>query len=137
MNEKETFYNDKNNCKVPFTHIEEKITHPSLKEIDEIYGAADVLSIENAKKHERNLWLLSAFGTIITILFLLYDEAEMHLLIFGCIIIIVGVYQFYKLAERNDCHRKSQISCHGSLKKAFLGLMRFYWNCRQKPVKRN
>ena len=106
MNEKETFYNDKNNCKVPFTHIEDKITDPTLKKIDEIYGAADILSIENAKKHERNLWLLSAFGTIITILFLLYDEAELHLLIFGCIIIIVGIYQLYKLAERNDCHRK-------------------------------
>ena len=106
MNEKDIFYDDKNNCKIPFTHIEEKITDPTLKEIDEIYGAADVLSIENAKKHERNLWLLSAFGTIITILFLLYDEAELHLLIVGCIIIIVGVYQFYKLAERHDCHRK-------------------------------
>ena len=106
MNEKDIFYDDKNNCKIPFTHIEEKITDPTLKKIDEIYGAADVLSIENAKKHERNLWLLSAFGTIITLLFLLYDEAELHLLIIGCIIIIVGVYQFYKLAERHDCHRK-------------------------------
>ena len=106
MNPKDTFYKDWENCKIPVYHIEEKITDPTLKKIDEIYGVADILSIENAKKHERNLWLLSAFGTIITILFLLYDEAELHLLIFGCIIIIVGIYQLYKLAERNDCHRK-------------------------------
>ena len=76
MNEKETFYNDKNNCKIPFTHIEDKITDHTLKKIDELYGAADVLSIENAKKHELCVVGGVAFGTIITLLFLLYDEAE-------------------------------------------------------------
>lgn len=106
MNPKETFYKDKENFKNPVYHIEEGITDPTLKKIDDLYSIADGLSIENAIKHERNLWLLSAFGTIITILFLLYDEAELHLLIFGCIIIIIGIYQLYKLAERHDCHRK-------------------------------
>ena len=62
MNAKETFFNDKTDCRIPLTHIEEGIENPHLREIDELYGAADVLSIENAKKHERNLWLLSAFG---------------------------------------------------------------------------
>lgn len=106
MDFKETFYDDKEKCRIPFSHIENEVNDPILKEIDELYGAADVLSIENAKKHERNLWLLSAFGTIITLLFLLYDEAELHLLIFGCIIIIIGLFQIYKFAERLDCHRK-------------------------------
>lgn len=72
MNAKETFFNDKTDCRIPLTHIEEGIENPHLREIDELYGAADVLSIEKCqKKHERNLWLLSAFGTLITILFLL------------------------------------------------------------------
>ena len=48
MNEKKIFFEEKENCKIPFTHIEEGITNPTLKEIDELYGAADVLSIENA-----------------------------------------------------------------------------------------
>ena len=106
MNAKETFFNDKADCRIPLTHIEEGIENSQLREIDELYGAADVLSIENAKKHERNLWLLSAFGTLITILFLLYDEAELHLLIFGCVIIIFSIYMLNSLAERYDCHRK-------------------------------
>ena len=106
MNPKADFYRDMENCEIPFTHIEENITDPALGEIDKLYGAADVLSIENAKKHERNLWLLSAFGTIITILFLLYDEAELHWLIFGCIIIILLLFRLYRLAERHACHRK-------------------------------
>ena len=50
MNPKDTFYKDWENCKIPVYHIEEKITDPTLKKIDEIYGVADILSIENAKK---------------------------------------------------------------------------------------
>ncbi len=106
MNKKEIFYQDKNNCKTPFTHIEEGITNPSLKAIDEIYGAADVLSIENAKKHQKILLILSVFGTLITLAFLLYDEAELHGLILACIIMIIFLFMIRRIAYNLDCHRK-------------------------------
>lgn len=106
MNKKEIFYRDKNNCKIPFTHIEEGITNPSLKVIDETYGAADVLSIENAKKHQRILLILSIFGTLITMAFLLYDEAELHGLILACIIMIIFLFLIRRIANNLDCHRK-------------------------------
>lgn len=106
MNEKEIFFNDKKNCEIEFTHIEDGITDSTLKEIDELYGAADVLSIENAKKHQNNLLWLSIFGSIMAFLFLLYDEAELHLLIIGCILLIYIIYKLYNVAEETDCHRK-------------------------------
>ena len=106
MNRKEIFFQDKNLCKIPFTHIEEDITDSSLSLIDELYGAADVLSIENAKKHRRILLLLAIIGTLITMAFLLYDEAELYGLIFACIIMILFLFFIYRWANRLDCHRK-------------------------------
>ena len=106
MNQTDEFYEDMKKCEIPLTHIEKGITDPTLKPIDELYGAADVLSVENAKKHQRNLWLLSFFGTLVAIFFLLYDEAELHWLIFGCIMVILIIFYINKLAERTECHRK-------------------------------
>ena len=106
MHRKENFFKDKENCKIPFTHIEENITDPSLKAIDEIYGAADVMSMDNAKKHDRNLKLLAFFGTAITVLFLLYDEAELHLFIFLCIIILAILGYSEKYGVQYENHQK-------------------------------
>ena len=49
MNEIEIFYQDKDECRIPFSHISEAVTDPSLKALDEYYGAADVLSVYNAR----------------------------------------------------------------------------------------
>ncbi len=106
MNKKEIFYEDKKNCNTPFTHISSGIISSELTEIDELYGAADVLSIENAQKHNKILLLLSVIGTIITMAFLLYDEAELHGLIFACIIMIIFLFFTRRIADRLDCHRK-------------------------------
>ncbi|WP_406534769.1 hypothetical protein [Methanobrevibacter sp.] len=106
MNRKEIFYQDKATCKIPFTHIENDITDSSLSLIDELYGAADVLSIQNAKKHRRILLALAITGTLITMAFLLYDEAELYGLIFACIIMILFLFFIYRWANRLDCHRK-------------------------------
>ena len=78
MNKKEVFFRDKEECREEFTHITGGITNPALKAIDELYGAADVLSIKNAVKHQRILLALSIIGTLITMGFLLYDEAELQ-----------------------------------------------------------
>ena len=106
MNEKEIFYEDKKNCEIPLTHIMDGITDSALLKIDNLYGAADVLSIENAKKHNRILLSLSIIGTVITMAFLLYDEAEMHGLILACIIMILFLFLTRRIADRLDCHRK-------------------------------
>lgn len=106
MNHKEIFFEDVNNCELPVHHITENITDPSLMEIDELYGVADILSIENAKKHNKILLLLSIIGTLITMAFLLYDEAEIHGLILACIVMILFLFFTRKIAYKLDCHRK-------------------------------
>ncbi len=105
MISKETFLNDKNTCKIPLTHIVEEIV-PELSEVDEIYGAADVLSIQNAQKHQKILLYLSIAGTLLTLFFLLYDEAELYGLIFACIIMVITLFLINRFASRLDCHRK-------------------------------
>lgn len=106
MNKKEVFFKDRDECSEEFTHITENITDPTLKVIDELYGAADVLSIKNAQKHQRILLALSVIGTLITMAFLLYDEAELHGLILACTVMILFLFYIRKKADNIDCHRK-------------------------------
>ena len=90
-----------------FTNITGNITYPTLKVIDELYGAADVLSIKNAQKHQRILLALSIIGTLITMAFLLYDEAELHGPILACTVMIVFLFYIRKKADNLDYHRKN------------------------------
>ncbi|MDO5810679.1 MAG: hypothetical protein Q4Q37_06250 [Methanobrevibacter sp.] len=106
MNKKEVFFRDKEECNEEFTHITGDITDPALKAIDELYGAADVLSIKNAVKHQRILLALSIIGTLITMDFLLYDEAELHGLILACTVMILFLFYIRRKAHTLDCHRK-------------------------------
>lgn len=106
MNKKEVFFRDKEECSEEFTHITGDITDPALKAIDELYGAADVLSIKNAVKHQRILLSLSIIGTLITMGFLLYDEAELHGLILACTVMILFLFYIRRKAHTLDCHRK-------------------------------
>lgn len=106
MNKKEVFFRDKEECSEEFTHITGDITDPALKAIDELYGAADTLSIRNAVKHQRILLALSIIGTLITMGFLLYDEAELHGLILACTVMILFLFYIRRKAHTLDCHRK-------------------------------
>ena len=106
MNKKEVFFRDKEECNEEFTHITRDITDPALKAIDELYGAADVLSIKNAVKHQRILLALSIIGTLITMGILLYDEAELHGLILACTVMILFLFYIRRKAHTLDCHRK-------------------------------
>ena len=105
MNTKETFYQDKENCNIPFTHVMDEIPE-SLAAIDELYGAADVLSIYNAQLHQRIIFLISFIATILTISFLLYDEAELFGLIFACLAMIFSLSIINKISRRLECHKK-------------------------------
>ena len=106
MNQKDIFYQDKENCKVPFSHIMDPLPDPSLSVIDEIYGAADVLSIQNAEKHNKILLSLSFIGTLITLSFLLYDAMDFYGLILACAVMILFLFIINQIATKFDCHRK-------------------------------
>ncbi len=106
VNQKEIFYQDKENCKVPFSHVMEPLPDPSLSVIDEIYGAADTLSILNAKKHDRILLSLSIIGTLITLSFLLYDAMDFFGLILACAVMILFLFLINHFANKFDCHKK-------------------------------
>lgn len=106
MTLKETFYKEKESCEIPFTHIEDGITDPALKKIDEMYGAADVLSIKYSKKHEKNLKIVSVIIPLIAFLFLLYDEAELHWLIIACLLLIIVLYHYYTRISKQNAHDK-------------------------------
>lgn len=106
MSLKEIFYKEKESCEIPFTHIEEGITNPSLKEIDEIYGAADVLSIKYSGIHQMNLKIISVIVPLIAFLFLLYDEVEQHWLIIACILLIAVLFFYYNISKKQNSHDK-------------------------------
>ena len=106
MTAKEIFFKDKESCSVPFTHISDEPFEPALKEIDEVYGAADVLSIQNAVKYRRILLLMAVAGTLLTLAFLLYDEVELHGLILACAVMIFCLFLIRRISFRIDCHRK-------------------------------
>ena len=106
MNRKQEFYQDMANCQEPFTHITEVPCDDTLQKIDELFGAADVLSIRNAKKYRLILLALAFVGTLVTFLFLLYDEANLHMLVLACVGMILCLFLIGRIANRIDCHKK-------------------------------
>ena len=105
-NEKETFFKDAAACRVPPTHVADGAEDSPLKETDALFGAADVLSVKNAEKHRRILLALSAAGTLLTLAFLLYDEAELHGLILACGVMMICLVLIRAVSARLDCHRR-------------------------------
>ena len=67
---------------------------------------ADICSVKGAKRHRITVGLIAVMATILTMSFLLYDEANMHYLIVGCGVMIVGIYVINHLAKKRDFHRK-------------------------------
>ncbi len=106
MDKKEEFYREKAACSGPLTHIMDGAEGAALADIDELFGAADVLSMQNAEKHRRILLWLSVSGTLLMLTFLLYDEAELHGLILACGVVILCLFGIRRLAGWMDCHRK-------------------------------
>ena len=106
MNQKEIFLQELNNYKFSTASIVETDIEPALKEINRIYGVADSLSIKNGKKHRYILLLLSIGGTILTLMFLLYDELEFYGLIIACGVMVLCLLLLNFLTDKLDCHRK-------------------------------
>ena len=105
MDRTEEFFRDKTRCAGPFTHIEDNISDAGLKKADEMYGAADLLSIQNAEKYRRVLLALSVAGTLLAVAFLLYDEINLYGLILACGVLLLTLFFINGLAKRLHCHR--------------------------------
>lgn len=92
---KEEFDEERKECET-LTHIEEDITDSTLIEIDELYGAADVLSMNYAEMHHKRIRNISIIAPLIVFFFLLYEAAEQHWLIFVVTALIVLLYYVYR-----------------------------------------
>lgn len=88
------------------THIEEDIANPVLREIDELYGAADVLSMKYYEKHRWKIIWISVIAPFIVFFFLLYEALELHWIIIAVTALIVILYVVYKLPLNEDSHEK-------------------------------
>ena len=88
------------------THIEEGITNSTLIEIDELYGAADALSIKYADKHHKKIRNISIIAPLIVFFFLLYEAAAQHWLIFVVTALIILLYLVYRQPDKEDAHEK-------------------------------
>ena len=106
LNEKDIFFQDIENCKSPFTHITKEDFNPLLNDIDRLFGAADVLSIENQNKHKLFLLGLAIVGGAIVFFFLLYDEMELYYLIGLCMLLVFVLFGMDILSNKVDSHRK-------------------------------
>jgi len=102
----EEFFREKEECTAALTHIEKDIEDPVLKSIDEIYGAADSLSLQHAEEYRRIIFALSAAGTLLAIAFLLYDEVYWYGMILACGVLILALFGINRMAKRLHCHRK-------------------------------
>ena len=105
MNKKEEFLKDKKECTETLSKIMES-NDETLKEINDFYGAADILSIKNKDKFSKILLQIAFVGTLLTIAFLLYDEAELYGMIIACGILIICIFLINNFSKRLDCHRK-------------------------------
>jgi len=105
MDRREEFFREKEKCREPLAHIERDIRRPDLKKADEIYAAADHLSMRNAEKYRRILLALSVAGTLLAVAFLLYDEINLYGLILACGVLLLTLFIINGLAKRLHCHR--------------------------------
>lgn len=104
------FDEDKENCNLQLEHVEMEIEEenidPELKEIDELYGYADALSKDYAKKHFKSIRHISILGPAIVVSFLLYDELEAHFLILPCLILVGLLLYIYFDSQKKRYHEK-------------------------------
>lgn len=102
---KNEFDKDRRECENP-THIEDNITDPTLKKIDELYGAADVLSIKHGDEHHNKIRNISIVAPLIVFSFLLYEAAGQHWLIFVVLGLVLLLYYIYKNPKEDRNHQK-------------------------------
>ena len=101
----EQFYREKEEYRGPVFPIMDDISDPVLRQIDELYGAADGLSISYARKHQRTLLWTALLGTLLTFFFLLYDEVNLYGMIFACGVLLVFLFVISHLSNKWETHQ--------------------------------
>ena len=87
---------------LPEDHGEDAV----LSRMERVYLSASAISTAAAKTYRRILAALAITSTIITLAFLLYDEAETIWMIYLCGIMVLADWLCQKYAQKTDCHRK-------------------------------
>ena len=77
-----------------------------LDRMETLYTEADALSVRFAKQYRRILAALAIISTVITISFLLYDEAELHWMILVCGLMFFAAWMVQRRGKRIACHRR-------------------------------
>ena len=81
-------------------------TDRQLDRMEILYAKADSLSVRFAKQYRRILAALAIISTIITIAFLLYDEAELHGMILVCGGMLLLAWLVQRYGNRFASHRR-------------------------------
>ena len=86
---------------------EDSAEDPILRCMQSVGTAASRVSRRFAGKYRRILALLAAFCGLLTLFFLLYDEAQLIWMILLCGILLLAAWSCRFYALRTDCHRRS------------------------------
>ncbi len=76
------------------------------RRLENLYNISDELSIRGSKAYRISIAMIAVMATLLTMSFLLYDEANMHYLIIMCGVMIFGVYAVNAADGRYGFHRK-------------------------------
>ncbi|MDO4853129.1 MAG: hypothetical protein Q4A88_06910 [Clostridia bacterium] len=74
--------------------------------LEQLYGTADALSLRFGKRYRRLLAALAIISTILTVAFLLYDEAELHGMILVCGGMLLAAFLLLQFGTKSASHRR-------------------------------
>ncbi len=74
--------------------------------MESLHRAADTLSLRYAALYRRVLLALAAAGTVLTMAFLLYDEAQAIWMILVCGAMLLAAALLLRAVDRTACHRR-------------------------------
>ena len=86
--------------------LPEDIREAELVKLDTMYSVADGLSIRFARVYRRTLAVLAVLCTLVTLTFLLYDEAELIYMMLACGIALLAAILITGAAKRSAGHRR-------------------------------
>lgn len=78
---------------------------PACRGLELLYGVADMLSVEAAGAYRKTMALLAVAGTVLTLAFLLYDEAELFWMIWLVGAMLVWQIVLRRASRRSRAHR--------------------------------
>ena len=79
---------------------------PVTEKMSSCYAAADALSMKNAAHYRRILAILAVLETVLTMSFLLYDEANAYWLLLVCGVMLIFMFACNAWAKHLRCHRR-------------------------------